>query len=121
MANWEIKQRSGFRVHPQKTVSEGAEFVISFGWGPLVVHEPVRIVAVVDTDTRRGFAYGTLPGHPVSGEEAFIVHRDADGAVFLTLRSLTRPAPSGLWRRIFPVLLLAQKAFRRRYLRSLLP
>ncbi|WP_100520995.1 DUF1990 family protein [Mycobacteroides abscessus] len=121
VANWEVKQRSGFRVHPQRTVSEGAEFVISFGWGPLAVHEPVRIVAVVDTDTRRGFAYGTLPGHPVSGEEAFIVHRDADGAVFLTLRSLTRPAPSGLWRRIFPVLLLAQKAFRRRYLRSLLP
>ncbi|MBN7302569.1 DUF1990 domain-containing protein [Mycobacteroides abscessus subsp. bolletii] len=121
VANWEVKQRSGFRVHPQRTVSEGAEFVISFGWGPLAVHEPVRIVAVVDTDTRRGFAYGTLPGHPVSGEEAFIVHRDADGTVFLTLRSLTRPAPSGFWRRIFPVLLLAQKAFRRRYLRSLLP
>ncbi|WP_131807777.1 DUF1990 family protein, partial [Mycobacteroides abscessus] len=57
VANWEVKQRSGFRVHPQRTVSEGAEFVISFGWGPLAVHEPVRIVAVVDTDTRRGFAY----------------------------------------------------------------
>lgn len=58
VANWEVKQRSGFRVHPQRTVSEGAEFVISFGWGPLAVHEPVRIVTVVDTDTRRGFAYG---------------------------------------------------------------
>ncbi|MBU8820992.1 DUF1990 domain-containing protein, partial [Mycolicibacterium goodii] len=40
---------------------------------------------------RCGFAYGTLHGHPVCGEEAFIVHRDRAGTVFLTLRSLTRP------------------------------
>ncbi|WP_078279654.1 DUF1990 family protein [Mycobacteroides franklinii] len=117
--NWEVKQRSGFRVVPDVAVSDGAEFQISFGWGPLAVHEPVRIVAVADTDVRCGFAYGTLPGHPVSGEEAFIVHRDADGTVFLTLRSLTQAAPSGLWRQAFPVLLVAQKVFRRRYLRSL--
>lgn len=117
--NWEVKQRSGFRVHPDEPVSAGAEFQISFGWGPLAVHEPVRIVAVTDTAVRCGFAYGTLPGHPVSGEEAFIVHRDADGTVFLTLRSLTQAAPSGFWRQAFPVLLVAQRVFRRRYLRSL--
>lgn len=119
--HWEVKRRSGFRVAPDRPVSEGAEFLISFGWGRLAVHEPVRIVAVAATDTRRGFAYGTLPRHPVSGEEAFIVHRDDDGTVFLTLRSLTQPAPSGFWRMIFPTLLLAQKVFRRRYLKSLLP
>lgn len=117
--NWGVKRRSGFRVNPQATVSAGAEFQISLGWGPLAVHEPVRIVAVADTDTRCGFAYGTLPGHPVSGEEAFIVHRNADGTVFLTLRSLTQPAPAGFWRSVFPVLLVAQRVFRRRYLRSL--
>ncbi|MGH3725080.1 MAG: DUF1990 family protein [Mycobacterium sp.] len=117
--NWGVKRRSGFRVAPQLAVSDGAEFLISFGWALLAVHEPVRIVAVADTEDRRGFAYGTLPGHPVSGEEAFIVHRNAYGTVFLTLRSLTRPAPSGFWRPIFPVLLVAQRVFRRRYLRAL--
>jgi uncharacterized protein (UPF0548 family) len=100
-------------------VAEGAEYRITAGWGPFVVQEPVRVVAVVDTVDRCGFAYGTLRGHPVSGEEAFIVHRNSLGAVSLTLRSLTRPAPGGIWRPTFPVLLLAQRFFRRRYLRAL--
>ncbi|MFF3226772.1 DUF1990 family protein [Nocardia suismassiliense] len=115
---WEIKRRSGFRITPEtERVSEGADYRITAGWGPIAVHEPVRVVAVVDSATRCGFAYGTLPGHPVSGEEAFIVHRAADGTVLLTLRSLTRPAPSGRWRVVFPVLLLAQRYYRRRYSR----
>jgi len=102
-------------------VVEGAEYRITAAWGPLAVREPVRVVAVVDTADRCGFAYGTLPGHPVSGEEAFVVHRAADGTVALTLRSLTRPAPDGPWRPAFPLLLLAQRHFRRRYLRALVP
>ncbi|APE35191.1 DUF1990 domain-containing protein [Nocardia mangyaensis] len=120
---WEIKRRSGFRVLPQggagEQVAVGSEYRIVAGWGPVTVHEPVRVVAVVDTSDRCGFAYGTLPGHPVSGEEAFVVHRCADGTVSLTLRSLTRAAPDGLWRQVFPALLLAQWFFRRRYLRAL--
>ncbi|MFC7876218.1 DUF1990 family protein [Isoptericola sp. NPDC057391] len=59
-------------------------------------------------------------GHPVSGEEAFIVHRDDDGTVRLTLRALTRPG-RGLWRALFPAILVAQRLYRRRYLRALLP
>ncbi|WP_078314960.1 DUF1990 domain-containing protein [Mycobacterium sp. D16Q16] len=116
---WGVKRRSGFRVNPEVTVSEGAEFQISFGWGRFSIHEPVRIVAVANTNDRCGFAYGTLPGHPVSGEEAFIVHQNGNGTVFLTLRSLTRAAPSGFWRGVFPILLMAQRVFRRRYLRAL--
>jgi uncharacterized protein (UPF0548 family) len=81
------------------------------------VHEPVRVVAVVDTAHRCGFAYGTLPSHPASGEEAFVVHRDAHGTIRLTLRSLTRPAPYGLWRPAVPLLLLAQRFYRGHYLR----
>ncbi|MUM17881.1 DUF1990 domain-containing protein [Mycobacterium sp. CBMA271] len=119
--NWGVKRRSGFRVAPPVAVTEGAEFRISYEWGPIAIHEPVRIVAVADTNDRSGFAYGTLPGHPVSGEEAFIVHRNADGTVFLTLRSLTQAAPSGFWRPVFPILLVAQRIFRRRYLRALSP
>jgi hypothetical protein len=37
--------------------------------------------------------------------------------VSLTLRSLTRPAP-GRWRPVFPLLLVAQRLYRRRYLRA---
>ncbi|MFC6013061.1 DUF1990 family protein [Nocardia lasii] len=116
---WGIKRRSGFRVSSDEPVSPGAEYRICAGRGPLSVHEPVRVVAVVDTENRCGFAYGTLPGHPVSGEETFVVHRDSDGTVSLTLRSLTRPAPNGPWRLTFPILLVAQRCYRRRYLRAL--
>jgi uncharacterized protein (UPF0548 family) len=61
----------------------------------------------------------SLDGRPVSGEEAFIVHRGDDGRVELTLRSLTRPA-SGRWRAAFPALLIAQRWYRRRYLAALM-
>jgi uncharacterized protein (UPF0548 family) len=59
-----------------------------------------------------------MPGHPVSGEEAFIVHRRGD-EVHLTVRSLTRPASPQPWRALYPLLLIAQRIARRRYLRSL--
>ncbi|QLY28728.1 DUF1990 domain-containing protein [Nocardia huaxiensis] len=120
---WEIKRRSGFRVQPgdgaSDRVAAGGQYVISAAFGPLTVREPVLVVQVVDLPHRRGFAYGTQPGHPVSGEEAFIVHTTPDGTVYLTLRSLTRPAPSGPWRTAFPALLVAQQFYRRRYLRAL--
>jgi uncharacterized protein (UPF0548 family) len=78
------------------------------------------VVSVVEQPDWCGFAYGTLDGHPVSGEKAFIVHRNADGTVFLTLGSLTR-ASRGNWRWAFPLLLAAQRHYRRRYLRALQP
>jgi uncharacterized protein (UPF0548 family) len=120
--SWQVKTRSGFTVHPPTGpggVREGEELWLHAALGPLTVREPVRVVAVVETAERSGFAYGTLRGHPVSGEEAFVVHRDPDGRVHLTLRSLTRPAPRGLWRAAFPALLVAQRVYRRRYQRAL--
>lgn len=88
--------------------------------GRVSVREPVRVIAVVEEPTRCGYSYGTLDGHPVSGEEALIVHRTPDGAVWLTLRSLTRPGRGG-WRLAFPALLVAQRWYRRRYVRALRP
>lgn len=119
MLRWGIKRRSGFHVAPALRVAQGANYRITVRWGLLAVHEPVQVVAVVDDDDRCGFAYGTKNGHPVCGEEAFIVHRNALGTVFLTLRSLTRPAPHGPWRYLFPALRLAQRYFRRRYFQAL--
>ena len=99
-------------------VSEGADYELIARIGPLRIREPARVVQVVRTASTSGFAYGTRPGHPVRGEEAFIVRRSADDTVSLTLRSLTRPAPE--WRRLlFPAALIAQRLYRRRYLRAL--
>jgi uncharacterized protein (UPF0548 family) len=116
---WVVKTRSGFRVTggPAR-VEVGQDYELVFRVGPAAVREPVRVVAVVDEPNRSGFAYGTRPGHPVSGEEAFVVHRDAAGTVYLTLRSLTLPARG--WRALgFPVFIAAQRVLRRRYLGAL--
>jgi uncharacterized protein (UPF0548 family) len=86
--------------------------------GPLRIREPVQVVAVVDEPDRKGFAYSTFAGHPIRGEEAFLVERRTDGSVWLTIRSLTHPAP-GLRRAAYPVALLAQRFYRRCYLRAL--
>lgn len=84
----------------------------------MTVVEPVQVVTVVEEIDRVGFAYVTMPGHPVSGEEAFILHRHGD-EVRLSVRSLTRAAPQQPWRALYPLLRVAQRVARQRYLRSL--
>jgi uncharacterized protein (UPF0548 family) len=87
-------------------------------FGPFRLDSPVRVIYVIDEPNRKGFACGTLPGHPISGEEAFIVDTEPDGSVWLTLRVLWRPAT--LWGRIgFPVLVGLQRMIRARYLKAL--
>src|SRR3954471_2134884 len=97
---WAVKTRSGFRLSGEPVATLGADNDLVFRCAGLSVREPVRVVGVVDQPSRRGFAYGTRFGHPVSGEEAFIVHRDKTGAVWLTIRSLTMPAPGWANRRL---------------------
>lgn len=120
--SWGVKTRSGFTVDPLleagRVARQGERYWLIARIGPFRVREPVEIIATVATDRRAALAYGTLEGHPVSGEEAFIVSRDDDGNVSLTLRSLTR-AGRGLWRGLFPLILIAQRVYRRRYLHAL--
>ena len=119
--DWQIKIRSGFTVESftsEIRVRENVDYRLTVRFGPIAIYEPVRVVAVINQPTRCGFSYGTLYGHPISGEEAFVLHRASDGEVWLTLRSLTR-ASGGRWRWAFPVLLVAQKYYRRRYQKAL--
>lgn len=120
LLRWGVKTRSGFTVEPDAPVSVGVRPVIIARPLGLVIREPVEVVDVIDTDSRVGFAYRTLPGHPVSGEEGFILTRDG-GDASLTIRSLTRPGDRLGWRLAFPALLVAQRLTRNRYLRALLP
>jgi len=116
---WRVKTRSGFLVDSDAPVREGRRERIRVRVLGVTVVEPVEVVAVVEEDDRVGFAYRTLPGHPVDGEEAFVVHRDTSGDIVLTVRSLTRPAPQQPWRILHPLLRVAQVVARRRYLRAL--
>ena len=86
--------------------------------GPLHVSAPVRVVYVVDLPRRKGFAYGTLPGHPESGEEAWMLDLADDGSVWMTIRAFSRPA-TRLWWCVYPALRVMQELTTRRYERAL--
>ncbi|MDQ0676946.1 uncharacterized protein (UPF0548 family) [Arthrobacter pascens] len=115
---WRVKTASGFAVDSTAPVSPGDRVVVTAHLFGFTVVVPVEVVAVVQEPDRSGFSYRTMPGHPVCGEEAFIVHRYGD-EVHLTIRSLTRTASEQPWRVLYPLLLMAQRIVRRRYLRAL--
>ncbi|AEF42907.1 DUF1990 family protein [Hoyosella subflava] len=80
---------------------------------------PCRVVYVVREENCSGFAYGTLPGHPVSGEELFLVRIDQQsGAVFASVTAFSRPA-SAFVKLLGPLAGLGQKLAARMYVRTL--
>jgi uncharacterized protein (UPF0548 family) len=121
---WAVKTRSGFTVVADRPSDRGPQVIcnqrywLTAHFGLFGIREPIEVVAVIDERDRKGFAYGTLSGHPVSGEEAFIVQRQPDGSVSLTIRSATQPT-TGAWRAAAPAVAFVQRCYRRRYLRAL--
>lgn len=95
---WELQRRSGLRLRTEsEVVIPGARVVSSLGVGPFRVYAPCEVVWVRhpvpgDEPQSAGFGYGTLPGHPERGEEAFEVEIGADGRVFLTITAFSRHA-----------------------------
>jgi uncharacterized protein (UPF0548 family) len=88
----------------------GAPVTVIAGIGPLRLAAPCQVVAVYETGERRGFAYGTLPGHPERGEEAFLVSRETDGEVWFEVRAFSRPA-SLITKLGGPIVPLGQRAY----------
>jgi uncharacterized protein (UPF0548 family) len=91
----------------------GVAVEVSMGVGPLRLPAPCRIVWVEDGERRAGWGYGTLPGHPASGEESFVVHMDDEGAVWFTVTSFSRPA-SRLMRLAGPLASVFQRSYAHR-------
>lgn len=118
--NWGLQTGSGMTVDGLKEAEAGDEVRLTIPFGPLRVHAPARVVYVVDEPRVAGFAYGTLPGHPECGEEAFLVEQDADGTVSTVIRAFSHPA-NWFWWLGAPVLRLAQELYTRRYLKALKP
>ena len=93
LMGWQVHERSGLRVAASSARAEpDAVVLMRLGPGALGVRIPCRVVYVVDEPDRVGFAYGSLPGHPESGEELFVVHRDDRGGVGFTVSAFSRPA-----------------------------
>ncbi|MEV3962515.1 DUF1990 domain-containing protein [Nocardia sp. NPDC050193] len=71
----------------------GTAVTVRLGIGRFGLRAPCRVVYVLDEPGRIGFAYGTLPGHPMSGEELFAVEYDRDtGTVYGVVTAFSRPA-----------------------------
>lgn len=94
LLTWQMHRRAGLAVHTSQDVAAGLGVVLSIRIGLLTIAAPVRIVELIDEPRRRGFAYGTLPGHPETGEERFTVRRDDDDSVVAEIRAFSRP---GRW------------------------
>jgi len=113
--HWGMQRGAGLRVRASSEVADvGTVVLVRMGFLPA----PCRVVYVIDEPDIRGFAYGTLPGHPESGEERFVVRRDpTTSAVFAEVSAFSRPAT--WWSKAGkPLVSVAQRVIARRYLRG---
>lgn len=119
LLRFQVQLRAGVRIAASsERVAEGVVLVQGLGVGPLRVSAPARVVWAVHEARRAGFAYGTLPGHPESGEEAFVLEHGADDAVRFSVVAFSRPATL-LARAGGPVAALVQRFVTNRYLHAL--
>ena len=117
--SWQVQARAGLRVAASSAeVGPDEVVVLRLGVGRLAVTIPCRVVTVIDEPRRRGFAYGTLPGHPERGEEAFLLEQQDDGSVDFTITAFSRPA-TRLARLGGPVSTGVQSLMTTRYLHTL--
>ncbi|MFL6101052.1 MAG: DUF1990 family protein [Actinomycetales bacterium] len=113
LMTWQMHRRAGLVVVADGQPAEGQTVVAGFG-RPVCVVIPCRVVYVVHEDRRRGFGYGTLPGHPERGEESFVVRHDADDHVRLHITAFSQPG-SWLNRLVQPIDRWFQTRATRRY------
>ncbi|WP_461009480.1 DUF1990 family protein [Streptomyces capparidis] len=90
---WRMHRAAGVRmVTDAPRAAPGVRVTPQLGVGPLRVSAPCEVVWTLEEERRAGWAYGTLPGHPERGEEAFLVELDGSGAVTLTVTAFSLPA-----------------------------
>jgi len=114
--HWGMQLGAGLPVAATTPSAQaGTNLVVRLG--PLPV--PCRVIYVLDEQHRRGFAYGTLRGHPETGEELFSVRFDPlDEAVYAEVTAFSRPAT--WWSKAgWPIGSLVQRFVTNRYLRAL--
>ena len=117
LRTWAVQEGAGLRVFPSDPVEPDATIIAVTTIGPMRVVVPCRIVSVFKDPDSFGFAYGTLPGHPESGEESFVVER-RDGATFFTVSAFSKPVDP-LARLAGPAGRVVQRSVTRRYVNAL--
>jgi len=113
---WGMLRGAGLRVQATTPAAAvGSDVLVHLG--PIAA--PCRVVYVVDEPDRRGFAYGTLPGHAERGEEAFLVRFDpVSEEVYAEVTAFSVHAT--WWSRLgSPVTSFVQRLVTDRYLQAL--
>ena len=116
---WKMHSRAGLRVQASD-IPLRPKTVVLMGWGlgALSIKIPCRVLQVLEEPERRGFTYGTLPGHPEAGEEQFLLEHLDDGRILFTITAYSRPA-SALAKLGAPISRAAQRWMTQRYVRTL--
>ena len=117
LRSWAPHVGAGLTVEPDRLPPVGSTVAVAAPLGPLTAIAVCRVVAIVDEPDRYGFAYGTLPGHPERGEEAFVVQH-ANGRLVFRIVAFSKPAEV-LARLGGPVTRRIQQATTTRYLQGL--
>jgi uncharacterized protein (UPF0548 family) len=117
LRRWEAHRGAGITVVPAGArVETGTVIAQRVRTGPLTSVACCRVVEVVEAADRFGFAYGSLPVHPVRGEEAFVVSRDpATGSIRFEVTAFSNPSHP-LLRIAPPISRAVQERVTRRYL-----
>lgn len=92
-----LHRGAGLQVAADSRAAVGSLVVVAFGVGKFRLEAPCEVVWVEESDNddgarRAGFGYGTLPGHPERGEEAFIAELTEEGSVHFEVRAFSRHA-----------------------------
>lgn len=93
LLGWRMHEEAGVRVDATpRWAAPGLVVVSHIGLGRLRLRAPCRVVWTETSQRRVGFGYGTLPGHPVRGEEAFVLTYTPDDTVWFEVRAFSRPS-----------------------------
>ena len=101
--DWDLHRGAGLRVaRGTPRAAAGVVMASGVGLGPVRYYAPCRVLWATETvlddggapvpGQRAGFGYGTLPGHPESGEEGFYAELDEEGRLFFRVAAYSRPA-----------------------------
>lgn len=93
LQGWQVHLLAGLHVTASAPVAvPDAVVLLGVGVGPLRIRAACRVIYAVTESRRHGFAYGTLAGHPESGEECFMVEQRDDDSVAFTITAFSRAA-----------------------------
>lgn len=91
LLTWRLHERAGLRVQASESpLRRDTVVLMHLGLGFAAVRIPCRVAYVINEPTMRGFAYGTLAGHPESGEERFALEQHPDGVITIAITAFSR-------------------------------